>query len=90
VHLVLRLPTDVDDVEVAAAARNNAVHVEPLSSFSLTGRASGALVLGYGRVPERNIHAAVAALADVVRSARPPAPGSAAGAPGSTRRSTPG
>jgi GntR family transcriptional regulator/MocR family aminotransferase len=67
-HLVLRLPPGTSDVEVAARARAAGVHVEPLSDFSLTGTASGALVLGYGRIPERDIEAAVDALTRVLRT----------------------
>jgi GntR family transcriptional regulator/MocR family aminotransferase len=65
-HLVLRLPHGTDDREVAARARRAGIHVEPMSGFSLTGAVSGALVLGYGRIPERNIDAAAAALAQIL------------------------
>jgi GntR family transcriptional regulator/MocR family aminotransferase len=68
-HLVLRLPPDEDDREVAVRARQAGMHVEPLSRFSMTGTAAGALVLGYGRIPERDIDTAVAALARVLRPA---------------------
>jgi hypothetical protein len=40
-----------------------------MSGFSLTGAVSGALVLGYGRIPERDVDLAVAALARILGSA---------------------
>jgi len=65
VHLVLPLPSGVDDALVAAAARDAGVVVQPMSAYSIASR-SPALVLGYGRLHESAVDAAIGALAVVV------------------------
>jgi GntR family transcriptional regulator / MocR family aminotransferase len=65
-HVVLELPSDVDDEAVVAEARRAGIRVEPLSRFALA-RAGSGLVIGYGRLHESAIEPAVAALAAVVR-----------------------
>lgn len=65
-HVLVRLPAGVDDTAVAARALGESVRAVPLSRFSVTGNARGGLVLGYGRINERDIDAAVAALAAVI------------------------
>ncbi|WP_329239128.1 PLP-dependent aminotransferase family protein [Actinoallomurus sp. NBC_01490] len=66
-HLLMRLPAGLDDATVAARALRRGVRVAPLSRFSHTGNARGGLVLGYGRIPERDLEAAVAALVTAIR-----------------------
>jgi GntR family transcriptional regulator/MocR family aminotransferase len=67
VHLVLRLPTDVSDVEVADGARRARIRVPPLSAFRLEPSDEGGLVIGYGRLHESAVEPAAQALAAVVR-----------------------
>jgi GntR family transcriptional regulator/MocR family aminotransferase len=68
-HVLLRLPSGVDDVAVAAAAAQQGIGVRGLSTMSLTGSADGGLLLGYGRLPEERIDGAVTALASVIGQA---------------------
>ena len=67
-HVLLRLPANLDDAAIAARALDRGVHLAPLSQFSPTGKARGGLVLGYGRITERDLDAAVATLAAVIRT----------------------
>jgi GntR family transcriptional regulator / MocR family aminotransferase len=69
VHVLLRLPEGVDDAAVARDAERIGVRVPPLSRFALAPSARGGLVVGYGRIHEEALGAAVAALARVVRAA---------------------
>jgi GntR family transcriptional regulator / MocR family aminotransferase len=68
VHIVLRLPAGVSDVDVAKAASEARIAVPPLAAFRVRPAADGALVIGYGRLHEAAIPAAVRALARVIRS----------------------
>ncbi len=65
-HVLLRLPP-LDDRTVAARAEDSGIRVIPLSRFSLSGSTGGGLVLGYGRIHEDAIEAAVTALSRVLR-----------------------
>jgi len=67
VHLVLRLPAGVSDVEVADGAKRARIRVPPLSAFRLEPSAEGGLVVGYGRLHETAVEPAAKALAAVVR-----------------------
>jgi GntR family transcriptional regulator / MocR family aminotransferase len=67
VHLVLRLPAGVSDIEVAKGARRARIRVPPLSAFRLEPSDQGGLVVGYGRLHESAVEPAVRALAAVVR-----------------------
>jgi GntR family transcriptional regulator/MocR family aminotransferase len=69
VHVLLPLAKGVDDASVARAAEGIGVRVPPLSRFALAPAARGGLVIGYGRIHEEALEAAVAALARVVRAA---------------------
>ena len=62
-HVLLRLPGDVDDVGLANAAASRGIRVDPLSAMLLDGGPDRGLLLGYGRLPEEHIDEAVAALA---------------------------
>lgn len=68
VHLLLRLPSGVDDEAIAEAARLERIAVPPLSSFHLTPAVVGGLVIGYGCMQESAIEEATQALAQVVRT----------------------
>jgi DNA-binding transcriptional MocR family regulator len=61
-HVLLRLPPDLDDRTVPARAEDTGVLVTPLSRFSLSASTGGGLVLGYGRIHEDAIDTAVTAL----------------------------
>jgi GntR family transcriptional regulator/MocR family aminotransferase len=67
-HVLLELPPDLDDEDVAAAAARRAVRVEPVSRYAVALRHPPGLVVGYGRVHESAIEPAVAALAAAVRA----------------------
>lgn len=67
-HVLVRLPAGVDDAAIAAHALGKSVRAAPLSRYSFAGNAQGGLVLGYGRITERDIDAAVATLAAVIRA----------------------
>jgi len=67
-HLVLRLPPELDDLAIAAEAARVRIHVPALSSFTIGRGASGGLVLGFGRLHESAIEPAVRALAKVIRA----------------------
>ncbi len=68
VHLLLRLPDDVDDIAVAKAAAIARIAVFPLSDYQLRPGSRHGLVVGYGRLHESAIETAVAALGRVVRT----------------------
>ncbi len=61
-HVLLRLPPGVDDGAAAARAERAGVRVAALSAFARAAPGRG-LVLGFGRIPEEHVEAAVAALA---------------------------
>jgi GntR family transcriptional regulator/MocR family aminotransferase len=67
-HVLLRLPDDVDDVAIAAEGAEGGVRVEALSPMSLVGATDRGLVLGYSRLPAERMDRAVRRLADVIRS----------------------
>jgi len=66
IHLTLRLPVGADDTAVAAAAEQEGLHVTPLSRFGISRSPSPGLVIGYGRVHDQAIEAAVVQLARVI------------------------
>jgi len=66
--LLLMLPEDADDVEIADAARSRGVGVGALSLLHLTPAPERGLLLGYGRLHESSIEPAVGALATVVQT----------------------
>ena len=66
-HLLLRLPPGTDEAAVVAAAARARVRVRGLADYRLAARPDQpALVLGYGRLPEAAVPAAVAALASAL------------------------
>jgi len=80
-HILLRLPDGVDDIEIAAGAAARGVGVRPLSPLSIDGPGQPGLLLGYGRLDEVRIEPGVATLAQVLRDAGIPSrPTSATGA----------
>ncbi len=66
-HFLLRLPPGIDDRAIAEDARGVGINVAPLSRFRIKPANSGGLVIGYGRLPESAIDAAVQELARVMR-----------------------
>jgi GntR family transcriptional regulator/MocR family aminotransferase len=63
-HIVVRLPAGVDEAGAVAAARGHGVRLEGM------GGAEPALLLGYGRLAEDAVPAAVRALATAIASPR--------------------
>ena len=66
-HVLLRLPAEVDDRRITEAAAANGIGVRALSTMSLVGEGERGLVLGYGRLAVERIGAAVDALSSVLR-----------------------
>jgi GntR family transcriptional regulator/MocR family aminotransferase len=76
VHVLLPLPDAVDDMAIATAAESQSIGVRALSPSYLPDAERGTtpargLILGYSRLPVPRIDDAVAALAHVVRAAKP-------------------
>jgi GntR family transcriptional regulator/MocR family aminotransferase len=67
-HLVLRLPTGVDDAAVAREAGVASIRVPALSAFRIARSGPGGLVVGYGRLHEAAVEPATRALAHVIRA----------------------
>lgn len=67
-HLLLRLPSGVDDVAIAQEAKNAGIRVPALTAFRTEPSNSGGLVIGYGRLPRLVIDTAIQELAKAVRS----------------------
>jgi GntR family transcriptional regulator/MocR family aminotransferase len=65
-HLLLRLPPDVDEAAVVQRLAERRIRVRGLASYALTRRDAPALVIGYGRLPQAAIDQAVAALAEAL------------------------
>ena len=65
-HVVLRLPDDVDDLSVVDRCRAHGVAASPLSAYAVESPARG-LVLCYAGLPESRAEAAVRALASALR-----------------------
>jgi GntR family transcriptional regulator/MocR family aminotransferase len=66
-HLVLRLPRELDGDALARAAEPQRVRVDLLGAHGRSDRACDALVLGFGAIPTPAIRAAVNALAAALR-----------------------
>jgi GntR family transcriptional regulator/MocR family aminotransferase len=65
-HVLVRLPTGIDDEAVAARAERDGVRVVPLSRYTHSSGASGGLVIGYGGIHEASIPPAIRILAKAV------------------------
>ena len=68
-HVLLRLPQDVDDVAIQAVAAERGIGVNPLSPMSRSGTLERGLVVGYSRLTVERIDGAVAALAECLAEA---------------------
>jgi GntR family transcriptional regulator/MocR family aminotransferase len=69
-HLLLRLPDGADEAAAVAALAERRIRIRGLAGYRLTpGPAAPALVVGYGRLPEPAIPAAVDALREAVAAA---------------------
>jgi GntR family transcriptional regulator / MocR family aminotransferase len=66
-HLVLRMPSWVDDSAIAQDAGSAGIRVAALSAFRIKPAKSGGLVIGYGRIHESAIELAVRELAKATR-----------------------
>ncbi len=67
-HLVLRLPDDVDDVGIANEAGRRGILVRPLSRYFLGSAVQRGLLLGYACVPEERIGPAFETLLGCLRA----------------------
>ncbi len=70
-HLVMSLPYETDDVQVALAADAAGVYVRPLSTYYLTAHHKKGLLLGYACVEESLIEPAFMTLLACLRAQRP-------------------
>ena len=68
-QLLLQLPDNVDDVALADAAASRGIGVRALSPLHLNRSSQRGLLLGYGRLSESRIEAAVGALSSVITEA---------------------
>ncbi len=66
-HLALRLPPEVDAVEVLKVAAGLGVGAYPLSQFAVQPSAQNGLVLGYGALPKDDVRIAALALVEAAR-----------------------
>lgn len=66
-HLVLHLPSVVDDVRISETLEKIGVHVKPLSEYFQSGMRKSGLVLGYAAVPEADIQHAFFKLLQVLK-----------------------
>lgn len=66
-HIVLRLPANIDDVAVAEQLQANGVLARPLSKYYQAETAEQGLLLGYGSVPEDHMQAAFFTLVRVLK-----------------------
>jgi GntR family transcriptional regulator/MocR family aminotransferase len=65
-QLLLQLPAEVDDVAIADAAASRGIAVRAVSPLHLNRSCERGLLLGYGRLSESRIEAAVGALSSVI------------------------
>ncbi|MEU8226025.1 PLP-dependent aminotransferase family protein [Kribbella sp. NPDC048915] len=70
-HITLLLPDDVDDLEVARAARAAGVVVAPLSEYRRSVVGPPGLVIGYATPSTPDLHKALTVLTEVLGTSRP-------------------
>jgi GntR family transcriptional regulator / MocR family aminotransferase len=68
VHILLRLPGSTDDAAIAASAWRARIRVPALSSFCIERRDAIGLVIGYGRLHESAVPAAMQQLSAIIRA----------------------
>ena len=84
-HVLLNLPAALDDFDLERSALESGIRVEALTRYTIEDRGKRGLLLGYGRVHQTAVSAAVAALSDVLTPALLDANGGS-GSPGKRRR----
>jgi GntR family transcriptional regulator/MocR family aminotransferase len=67
-HVLLNLPTRVDDHELERSALEAGIRVEALARYTIQDHGKRGLLLGYGRVHETAITAAIAKLAPTLKA----------------------
>ncbi|MCL2896787.1 MocR-like pyridoxine biosynthesis transcription factor PdxR [Brenneria tiliae] len=70
-HMLLKLPADVDDVLLSARILRRGVMVKPLSSYYLRSTTQRGLLLGYACVEESKMAQAFAVIAESIREQKP-------------------
>ncbi|CCK16372.1 Transcriptional regulator GabR of GABA utilization (GntR family with aminotransferase-like domain) [Cronobacter universalis NCTC 9529] len=70
-HLVLNLPDDADDVEIARLANARDILVRPLSRYYLTENRRRGLLMGFACVAEEKMEGAFKALLTCIEAAYP-------------------
>jgi GntR family transcriptional regulator/MocR family aminotransferase len=72
-HVVLRLPDDLDDLDVVTRLAERGLAASPLSAYAVEATVRG-LVLCYAGLPETQADAAVRRLAETLALGSPAAP----------------
>jgi GntR family transcriptional regulator / MocR family aminotransferase len=73
-HATVQLPDDYDEQAIVDQARRRRIGLTPMRDFWVQpGTGPPTLLLGYGRIPQHAIPAAVRELAEAARAARTPA-----------------
>jgi GntR family transcriptional regulator / MocR family aminotransferase len=67
-HVLLNLPGGVDDRELERSALETGIRVEALAHYTIEDRGRRGLLLGYGRMHEASITAAIAKLAPTLKA----------------------
>lgn len=65
-HLILYLPANYSDIEVAKKLKENQIETFPLSNYSLDNSHKMGLVLGYGAVSETQMKTKIPKLAELI------------------------
>jgi GntR family transcriptional regulator/MocR family aminotransferase len=68
-HVLLNLPAAVDDRDLERSALEAGVRIEALARYAIEDRGNRGLLLGYGRVHQTAVRAAVATLSHVLTPA---------------------
>ncbi|MDE1185438.1 MAG: PLP-dependent aminotransferase family protein [Pantoea sp.] len=73
-HLILRLPENIDDIAIAADANQQGVMVRPLSRYYLGSQKSCGLLMGFASLPEQEMAEAFSILMQCIHQHQPSIP----------------
>ena len=71
-HLILQLPVESDDVNIALDANNAGLLVRPLSRYFVGKATTRGLLLGFAHMDEKEIESAFVRLLAIIRSSAGP------------------
>ncbi|RJT20797.1 PLP-dependent aminotransferase family protein [Buttiauxella izardii] len=66
-HLIIQLPTDADDIQVAKCANAEGILVRPLSRYYFNHRKSQGLLVGFASVQDKDMEPSFIRLAKIIR-----------------------